>query len=335
MNRPASIATVLIAALVTTFLLARTAGGQDDHAGHDHGSEEELPSEPEADSHAGESEDGHDDHDVVKMTPEELAEFGVEIGTAAPGRIETYLSLPGEVRPNEDRLAHIVPRFPGIVTEVRVHVGDDVQKDQVLAILESDESLAPFEVRTMIGGTVIGKHVTLGEAISRDRDIFVIADLSAVWVDLTVYPRDLGHVDIGQNAEILSGNSAGPAAAEIVYVAPVVDETTRTATARVVLSNPDGEWRPGMFVTGRVLVDEDVVDVAVPHEALISFEGKTVVFVEDDHGLEPHPVTTGRTGDHLVEIVSGLTPGERFVLRGSFTLKAELEKESFGDGHNH
>jgi membrane fusion protein, heavy metal efflux system len=332
---PATAALALAALLLAAAPPARAQDGDDhDHDSHDHGSHDAPPA-PLA---AGD----HDDHDHgahverVVLGEAERAEFGIEMATAGPDTIETYLTVPGEVRANADRLAHIVPRFSGIVTEVRVHQGDHVAKGQVLAVVESDESLAPFEVRTLIGGTVIEKHITLGEAVSRDHDAFVIADLSTVWVDLTVYQRDLARVREGQPVRVFVGHDTASGEARIDYVTPIVDETTRTATARLEIRNADGHWRPGMFVRGRILLDRTAAPVAVPRTALHTYEGGTVVFVETPDGFEPRSVRTGRAGRDVVEITEGLSAGETYARSGGFTLKAELGRESLGHaGHAH
>jgi cobalt-zinc-cadmium efflux system membrane fusion protein len=283
------------------------------------------------DAHA----DEHDEHGAVRLTAAEREEFGIEVATAGPGTIETYVTLPGEVRPNADRLAHLVPRYPGVVAEVRARIGDRVEKGDVLALIESDESLSPFQLRTLISGTVIAKHITLGEALSRDQDAYVVADLDTVWVDLTVYQRDVGHVRVGQPVRLHVGHEPAEDDAAVAYVTPVLDERTRTATARVVLPNPRGAWRPGMFVTARVRVGREEVGVVVPRSALHTLEDETIVFVERDEGLEPAPVRLGLVGETHAEIVDGLAAGDRYVSRGGFTLKAELGKSGFGHGHGH
>lgn len=280
-------------------------------------------------------EHGHEEERIIKLTPEELREFGIEVDVAVGGEIELYLSLPAEIRPNDDRLAHIVPRFSGIVTEVHAQLGDQVETGQTLATIESDESLAPFEVKTLISGTVISKHITLGEAVSRERDTFVIADLRTVWVDITVYQRDLDRVRTGQTAAIFVGHGRSRVSGTIGYITPVVDEATRTATARIVLPNGRGTWRPGMFVTAEILLERVDAGVAIPKTALQTLDSHAVVFVETAEGFEAREVTLGRAGGDLVEVIDGLEPGERFVASGGFTLKAELGKEAFGDGHAH
>lgn len=299
-----------------------SAQDRHDDEAHGHGTDE----------HAGEPGHGPE---TVPLDARELAEFDIELATAGGGTIESWVPLPGEVRPNADQLAHIVPRYSGIVTDVHANIGDRVEKGRVLATVEGDESLAPFDVTTLIAGTVIEKHISLGEAVSRDRDTFVIADLSTVWIDLTVCQRDLDRIRVGQPVRMFVGHEPSPDAGRIGYVTPVVDEVTRTATARVVLPNPRGAWRPGMFVTGRVLVDRADVPLAVPRTALHTHDGGSVVFVATDDGFAPRAVHTARAGADLVEIADGLSPGERYVARGGFTLKAELEKGSFGHGHSH
>ncbi len=313
---------------------SEAAPGTDDHEGHAHAEEADAADPHDVDAHAADPHAGHAEEGHIVLTPEEIVEFGIETAVAEPGLVEEFVYLPGEVHPNDDRLAHIVPRYSGIVTEVRAKLGDRVQKGDVLAVVESDEALAPYEIRTLIDGTVIEKHITLGEAASRERATFVIADLSTVWIDLTVYQRDIDRVRTGQTAFILTGHEPPDASGTISYVTPVMDEQTRTATARVVLPN-DGRWLPGMFITGRVQVDAHRAPVAVPPAAIHRIDDRPVVFLRDGDGFRVREVVLGPRGVDRVEIAGGLAPGATYVVAGGFTLKAELEKGSFGDGHAH
>lgn len=88
-------------------------------------------------------------------------------------------------------------------------------------------------------------------------------------------------------------------------------------------------------MTAKVAVGGSPVGLVVPKSALQTFEGKTVVFVRTDEGFEPKPVELGRQNGTTVEILSGLTAGQTYAAEGSFTLKAQLSKGAFGDGHNH
>jgi cobalt-zinc-cadmium efflux system membrane fusion protein len=286
------------------------------------------------------AQDEHDheaegEHEAVVLSAEEQAEFGIETAPAGPWELTRTLRLPAGIHPNDDRLAHIVPRYEGIVTEVLVKVGDDVTVGQTLASIEGDASLAVYTLKTRIAGTVISKHITLGEAVDRESTPFVIADLSTVWLDIHVFQRDLGQVTAGQRVTIIAGPDRAEAEAVIHYVAPVVDESTRTSIARAVLDNSDGRWRPGMFVTVLVETGTRQAPVTVPESALFTLDGESVVFTADAHGFEVREVETGDRGDGHVEILAGLQAEEVVVVKGGFTLKAELEKSSFGHGHNH
>ncbi len=295
------------------------------------------PTEDHADEEHAEDRAGEEtDHGgSIQLSEAQRTEFGIELAEAGPGQITITIELPGEVRPNQDQLAHLVPRFRGIVKEVRKQVGDPVKAGEVLALIESSESLASYALKSLIDGTVIAKHITRGEAVSTDSEAFVVADLSSVWVDLSVYQKDLERLRVGQSVAIATGHAAPGATGSISYVAPVVDEKTRTATARVVLPNPEGSWRPGLFVTGTVTVDSANVPVSIPRDAVQTLGDETVVFVLDSDGLEPRPVRLGRSDGSRVEILDGLSPSDRFVSRGGFTLKSELEKAGFEAGHGH
>jgi cobalt-zinc-cadmium efflux system membrane fusion protein len=304
---------------------------------HDHAEGESDEHAEEAPSKAEHAEEGeHDDHEkgdehaeegaeAVRLSAEQLTAAGIRIAEAGPGAIDSGTELLGEVHPNGDRLAHITPRFPGIVREVRKHAGDLVRAGDVLAVIESSDSLAPYSLKTAIDGVVLEKHLTRGEAVDREKQAFVVADLRSVWVDLAVYQKDLGRLAIGQRVRIHAVGEGPDAEGAISYLTPAVDRMTRTATARVVLENAERKFLPGMFVTAHTL-EAGEATVAVPRDAVQSFEGQPSVFVETDAGLAPRPVTLGREGDSRIEIVSGLAAGERIAVTNTFLLKAELAK---------
>jgi len=284
--------------------------------------------------HSGEAEAATREHsEHVEMTAEAMAASGIEVRAAGPAPIRVTLELPGEIAPNADRLAHIVPRFPGIARKIHKSLGDAVEQDEVLAVIESNESLSPYEVRSLIAGTVIERHITLGEFVRDDGDVFVVADLSTVWANLTVYPRDLERVRARQSVSIRGATGGAATGGVIDYIGPVLGEPTRAATARVTLANPGRTWRPGMFVTADVVLSERRVAVAVEEAAIQRVEGRNVVFVEDAGHFEARPVEIGASDGRLVEIRSGLVTGERYAASGSFILKSELLKSEAGHDH--
>ncbi|MBN1345500.1 MAG: efflux RND transporter periplasmic adaptor subunit [Phycisphaerae bacterium] len=512
--------------------------GEVGHEGHDHGDrgEAEGPEEHEGHDHA--EADSHGGEEVVLLDEAQRKAIGVELSTAGAGELTIHSELPGEVALNEDRVAHIVPRAPGIVREVLKNVGDSVRSGEVMAWLESvelgqakvdylakwselgcctidltraqeirDNTLAflkllesgpsletliamngtsmgenrsslvtayselvlargsyerekalfdkkiasaksfqaaemalkkadasyaatrdtiGFKVRrdlaeakrdqqvreielkgaerrlnvlgltadeikrlerlTEVGttatkpashcsdpnckecakrkpeapaadvqrqldgerlgwyplrapfdGTVIQKHLTLGEKHGDEAGAFTIADLSTVWVNIRVYQKDLAQVTKGRGVLVAASGEALTMEGAVGYVSPVVDEKTRTTLARVVLANPEGRWRPGMFVKARMTVGRGEAGVVVPKTAVQRIGDKAVVFVETKEGLKATPIALGSATATHAEVTSGLTAGERYVTAGAFELKAKIVTSGLGAhaGHGH
>lgn len=329
--------TALSCLLAVMLWVVPAAGQVDDNKDHEGTGRHDTVDLHDAEADHGDHEgDGLEKYeDIVRLTQAVMNEFGIELSTAGPGRLRLEITVPGEIVVNYDKLAHIAPRFPGVVVQVNKHLGDRVKTGDVLAIIESNEGLVPYEVKSLLNGTVIEKHITIGEVRSDDEPAFVIADLDTVWVNLSIYQMHLPYVRVGQKVTVSSGQEFADARGVISYLSPIVDEHTRTATARVVLPNHDGNWRPGLFVEGRIVANEELVSVHVPKSSLQKFEGNDVIFISLPEGLVPVPVRIGRVNHSSAEILSGLKAGQEYVSRGGFTLKAELEKSSLSGGHNH
>lgn len=268
----------------------------------------------------------------VTLSPEVARASGVEIEEAGPRRLRSTLELRGRIAANEDSLAHVLPRFSGVVRAVRKRLGDTVEAGATLAVIESNESLSAYEVRSPIAGTVVFKEVTLGEFVANDRELFTIAELSSVWVDLHVYAHDFGKLRVGQRISVDAGNGQAPAETTLAYLSPIGAENTQTLLARAVLPNPDGAWRPGLFVRATAELDALEAPVAVRASALQRMRERDVVFRNEGDVFEAQPVELGRRDGDWVEIVSGLSPGDRYAAQGSFLLKADVGKSGASHG---
>ncbi|MEH2491171.1 divalent metal ion exporter adaptor subunit IhpB [Bradyrhizobium sp. AZCC 2230] len=262
----------------------------------------------------------------VTMSNAKVAAAGIELATASPAVLHDSLQLNGMVQPNQESLVQITPRFPGIVREVRKRIGDRVQKGDVLAIVESNQSLTPYELKAVLAGTVIDRQTTLGEYASEQKPAFVIADLSTVWVDFSVYRRDIGKVHVGDQVLIDPADARPAIAAKISYLSPVGSSDTQSALARAVVENGDQRLRPGLFITGRLSLSERKVDVAVKSSALQSVENRAVVFVRNGEKFEPRDVEIGQRDPEFVEITFGVLQGDPYAARNSFILKSEMAK---------
>ncbi|MEW6394354.1 MAG: divalent metal ion exporter adaptor subunit IhpB [Pseudomonadota bacterium] len=273
-----------------------------------------------------------DEHaDSVTLSDAKIETAGIELAKASAGVLRDSLLLNGMVQPNQESLVQVTPRFPGIVRDVRKRIGDRVQKGDVLALIESNQSLTQYELKASLAGTVIDRQTTLGEYASEQKPAFVIADLSTVWVDFSVYRRDLKRVGIGDQVLIDPADGGPPINSKISYLSPVGSSDTQSALARAVVPNNEQRLRPGLFVTGRLTLSEKTVSVAVKASALQTWENRTVVFVRNGEKFEARDIEIGERDPQLIEVTFGVLDGEVYAAKNSFIIKAELGK---GSGDN-
>jgi cobalt-zinc-cadmium efflux system membrane fusion protein len=195
------------------------------------------------------------------------------------------------------------------------------------------ENLARFEILAPISGLITEKAIAQGQTLKEDDKIFTIADVSTVWAAVTVYPKDLAVIRVGQRVTIKATAFDISGEGSITYISTLIGGQTRTATARVELDNKDGRWRPGMFVTAELVTGEIPVAVAVEASAIQTLGEGTVVFGRYGPYFEARPVELGRSDGKLVEVLHGLHAGEDYAAGNSFAIKAELGKA--GASHQH
>jgi len=197
----------------------------------------------------------------------------------------------------------------------------------------SDPSHASeFKITSPLPGIVLERQVSPGLLVDREAALFTVADLTRVWAVADVYEKDLGQIQAQGEVEVRSDAFPDQVfVGRIAMVEPALDEQARTAHVRVVLDNPEGKLRPGLFVTVDVPLrgTSEVEAMAVPAGALQKISGLSAVFVELGPGrYELRPVDIGREAHGFVEIRHGLQAGEKVVSEGAFVLKSELLKGS-------
>jgi cobalt-zinc-cadmium efflux system membrane fusion protein len=229
----------------------------------------------------------------------------------------TYLEARAEFEATEERL-HLY----GLSQEVIEQIG-----------VAHDPEASHFPVAAPLVGTVIEKHLTLGEIAHPEESFCTIADLSTLWIILNIYEKDIARVHPGQEAVVRVDAYPGETfGGRLTYISPVLDGDTRTAAARVELENLSGELKPGMFATVSLQTDLLAEALLVPEKALQREGSDHCVFVAtSDTSFVIRAVEPGRSTDGWVEITAGLNPGEPVVAEGSFILKSELAKASFGE----
>jgi len=208
---------------------------------------------------------------------------------------------------------------------------------EVLPHSHARQRLAWYPLRAPFEGTIIDKHISLGEKLGDEADAYTIADLSSSWVDISIYQKDLSDIEKGRQVKITAPDSALSTTGRIQFVSPIVDEKTRTALARVVLPNPERRWRPGLFVEASVVSEEEDAPIVIPKTAVQNLQGESIVFVETKEGFEPVEVQLGHSDGTHVEIVTGLEAGQHYVAEGAFELKAKIVTSGLGAhaGHGH
>lgn len=255
---------------------------------------------------------------------------GIVTAPVGPGEIRAALVLYGTIAADATRLRAVSARYPGIVRRVDVAAGDSVRAGQVLASVESNESLQVYAVTAPIAGTVVQRRTNPGEAAAAE-PLFEIADYSSVWAQLNVFPRDRTPLRNGQPVQVRAADGAGSADSTI---AAIVNSGGQPGVhARVVLDNRTHQWTPGQFVNATVTVATTTVALAVPVAALQTLNGRDVVFVNSGEDYRAQPVQTGARDGDFVEITGGLAAGNAIVVAHSYVVKADIEKS--GAGHSH
>ncbi len=312
-----------------------------DHDGNDHGDDAATDDghDQEAESHEGHDHGDHEEEGALYLSPESMRLAGIEIRRLKERSLERTIELPGEIGFNEDRLVHVTPRYPGVAREVRAQVGSRVREGEVLAVLESNESLSKYSIQAPISGWIIDKHLAVGEFVSEDHTMFLIADLRTVWANCEVYAKDVSSVRQGAPVTIHSVEGDLSVDATISYLAPVYSEDTRSALARAVVDNGSGLWRPGTFIRATLTVGTEGKLNAVERDAVQVMDGEYVVFIPGGEEGEfiTAPVSTGIASDGFIEITDGLSPGDAYVALGAFELKAKMVTANLDPhaGHGH
>lgn len=287
----------------------------------------------------GQHEDDDGEEQEKTRISSDFAELsGIEVMKASPMKVTMTKLLTGRVTLNRNNTTNVRARFPGPVHAVHVSLGEKVKKGQNLATVESNESLITYEVASPMDGVVIKRGTSVGD-VTNSGEMFVIADLSTVWAEYHIFPRDIKYIKKGQTIDIHlldethSEDEAPQRTARISMLLPTANASSQTVVAIAELSNEDGIWRPGMAIQGIVNIGEKKASVAVPRTALQHMGGRQVVFVRNGDTYEPRPVKVGMIGATNVEIVSGLERGETYVSRGSFVIKADLLKSTTAHEH--
>lgn len=222
---------------------------------------------------------------------------------------------------------------PSIAEQARALLASSAERLRLLDVPEA-------ELRRLQGGGDIRREITLtapesgivqfigareGQFLSAQADVFRIADLSTVWVLADLYEDEVPWVQVGDRAELRLRGLPGPArTARVDYIYPYLDSKTRTQRLRLVLDNPDGTLKPGMYADVTIHSDRRLDAVVVPDAAIVRSGTRAQLFVQRAPGrFEPREVALGVAADGEVQILQGVEPGETVVVSGQFLIDSE------------
>ncbi|MCW7462236.1 efflux RND transporter periplasmic adaptor subunit [Leptospira limi] len=187
-------------------------------------------------------------------------------------------------------------------------------------------------IRTPISGTVTEREAIIGQAVNARDNLFTVADLSVLWINLEVYEKDLASIRVGNEAKVIPiGSKDESLKAVVSHVGDIIDPVKKTAEIRLEVRNSKGRLRPGQSVTATVvgaMVTSSVNKAKViPANCIHKIEGENFIFVRNPDGsFSAKKIGIGKTYDNWVEVTDGVGSGEAIVEEGSFVLKSEYLK---------
>lgn len=218
--------------------------------------------------------------------------------------------------------ASVLAQTKAALTSARRHLLILGLKDSDIDALANKSSLgAVFSLTSPISGIVIERNGTIGATVGSDANVFKIIDISHVWIDANVFEKDLERVRRGQEVKVSVPAFPGATfSGRVILVSSVVDPDTRTVKVRTEVPNPDGRLKPDMFANVQIVTDLHRTAISIPQAAMLDDNGKAVVFVSEGDGYKKRVVTAGLQGNDRVEIIDGLSAGDKVVVKGNYLL---------------
>ena len=217
--------------------------------------------------------------------------------------------------------------------KIQTHAAED--KLRLLGVTPTRgaaRSEATFALKAPFAGTVVEKKAVVGELAQPDKSAFTVADLSTVWIDATLFEKDLSRVRIGASATVsVSAYPGETFKGRVTHIGNMLDKDTRALLVRVVLQNPGGRLKPEMFGTAMIETTATAPSIQLPEVAVLLLNGEPTVFVDADGDYEARHVEVGSRRDGMVTIKNGIKPGEWVVGKGAFAIKSKLLKSQIGD----
>jgi len=291
-----------------------------------HGDERvEARTDEHSDAHGDEhSEEGH-----IEISTKMINTVGITSQTARAGEIKQRLTLYGTSTTEPSKVSQVRARFPGMITKLSVNIGDKVKRGQLIAEIESNNSLVRYPIYAAISGVVTQRYANSGE-LANEQVLMIIENHQKLWLELQVFSAQKPKLAVGQTVSI--SNEQQTTDSIISQLLPTSNNSPFTI-ARVLLENKQDIWSVGSLLSGSVVVNKQSVALVIDNRAIQIMEGKKVIFVRNEHGFEAREINLGLSDGQFSQVLSGLNQGDVYGVQNSYLLKAELEKSSAEHHH--
>lgn len=284
--------------------------------------------------HGEEGEAGHEEG-MIELDQEAQEMIQLKTEKAEMRVLEHRLKVFGKIAKDTEEHSYVTAE-EGIIEKIHADLGATVEKGApLLTVRKSDGTFE--DIPAEIPGVVLAVYVRPGDHVDRLKSLMSIVNIDRLRVTVDVYEKDISFVKVGQKAQIESIAFPGKKfEGEVVYISPQVEEDSQAIKVRIDVDNSEHLLRLGMFVSAELIHGSDKKVLAVPQSAVQELNGEDIVFVwEDKDRFALREAALGQSFGDYVEIKKGVEEDERVVTQGSFNLKSEQAKESFGDGHAH
>ncbi len=258
---------------------------------------------------------------VVPVESQETV-FAVNTYVAAAENLDEYLEFGGDVVAASS--VDVMPDTSGKIANIRVRVGDYVEKNQILAYVDPSRPGMTYEsspIRAPVAGTITAFPVSVGSMVAPSVSIAKISNTKNLEINISVAERFVSRIAVGQPALLTFDSYPGEVfTAKVAEVNPVLDTTSRSMGVKLVLDPPDNRIKIGMYCRVKLITESKAGVVAIPREAIVNRSGQESVFVVNGNTVENCPISVGITVDNMVEVVSGLTAGNEVVVSGQTLL---------------
>ncbi len=273
------------------------------------------------------SEDEHEGEEGISKIDNNMAKkVGVETAYLASKTLNQTIPVYGSTTIGAEQLFQVGARYNGVIKTINSTVGDTVKKGDLLAVIESNESLNTYKITSPVSGTVLQRNGNVG-GITQNTSLFEIVNFDTLWAEFKVFTSQYNQIKVGQSVDIEHAKHTFNSV--ITNIIPAKDQPY--VLARIRLNNAELSLTSGQLLKGNVKISQFDVDLAVEKVAIQELGGQLGVFVKEGEEYEFAPLVLGRSDKSYTEVIDGLSKGAEYVSKNSYLIKADILKSEVED----